>query len=107
MTESEQPEPRAVPEFDVADRMRKALRESGTGISEIAEYLGVSRTSVSNWISGRIEPSVQTMRLWALRCGVDYGWLTGGRVPATAAPGLNKLGKTVPFAQVRALGVAA
>ena len=67
--------------WDVGDRMRKALREAGIGVGEIAAYLGVARTTVSNWINGRIEPSVQTLRLWAFRCGVDYEWLRGGCPP--------------------------
>ena len=59
-----------VPEWDLADRMRKALRASGIGVQEIADYLGVTRSTVSNWVNGRIAPSVQTLRLWAIRCGV-------------------------------------
>src|SRR5215469_3400813 len=69
------------PQWDMADRLRKALRHSGVGVSEMAAYLGVSRESVSNWINGRIHPSVQTLRLWALRCGVSYDWLTDGDPP--------------------------
>jgi transcriptional regulator with XRE-family HTH domain len=68
----------AVPEWDVADRLRKSLRVAGIGVAEMADYLGVSRTSVSNWINGRIAPSIQTLRLWALRCGVSYPWLLSG-----------------------------
>ena len=81
-----------VPEFDRADRMRKALRVSGTGVQEIAEYLGVARNTVSTWINGRIEPSIQTVRLWALRTGVPYEWLQTGEEPATASgAGLPRL----------------
>jgi transcriptional regulator with XRE-family HTH domain len=61
---SEQHVPAGVPEWDVADRLRKALRVAGIGVGEMADYLGVSRTSVSNWINGRVQPSVQTLRLW-------------------------------------------
>ena len=67
-----------MPQWDLADRMRKALRQADTGVSEIADYLGVSRTSVSNWINGRVPPSTQTLRLWAIRCGVSYDWLRDG-----------------------------
>lgn len=78
-----------VPEWDLADRMRKALRASGIGVQDIADYLGVARNTVSTWINGRIVPSVQTQRLWALRCGVPYEWLhtgvSAGRGPAPAA----------------------
>ncbi len=79
---SEQTNSQHVPAWDTADRMRKALRESGVGVQEMADYLGVARNTVSTWINGRIEPSRQTLRLWALRCGVSYDWLTTG----TAAP---------------------
>ena len=64
------------PEWDLADRMRKALRESGTGVSDMADYLDVSRTAVSNWINGRIVPGRQTLMLWAIRTGVPLEWLT-------------------------------
>jgi transcriptional regulator with XRE-family HTH domain len=76
MTEQPAP-PQASPQWDVADRMRKALRESRLGVAEMADYLGVSRTSISNWINGRVSPSTQTLRLWALRTGVPYKWLSG------------------------------
>ena len=66
-----------VPEWDLGDRMRKALRKSGTRTQEIADYLGVSRASVSNWIGGRISPDTRTLRLWAMRTDVSYEWLTG------------------------------
>jgi transcriptional regulator with XRE-family HTH domain len=70
-----------VPEFDRADRMRKALRVSGISVQEIADYLGVARNTVSTWINGRIDPSTQTVRLWALRTGVPYEWLQTGEIP--------------------------
>jgi transcriptional regulator with XRE-family HTH domain len=71
------------PEFDLADRMRKAMRDAGIGSQDMADYLDVSRTSVTNWTSGRITPDTRTLRLWAMRTGVSYGWLTG--TPAEAA----------------------
>jgi transcriptional regulator with XRE-family HTH domain len=61
--------------------MRKALRHAGLGVAEMAGYLDVSRTSVSNWINGRIMPSTQTLRLWALRTGVAFEWLRGDDGP--------------------------
>lgn len=78
-----------VPVWDVADRMRKALREEDVSVQEMADYLGVKRNTVGTWINGRIQPSTQTLRLWALRCGVDYEWLARGaaerHVPAARA----------------------
>lgn len=90
-----------IPSWDVGDRMRKGLRHAGVGVQEMADYLGVARSTLGNWISGRIDPSTQTLRLWALRCGVDYEWLAYGRaeshIPAARAvsePGLNMTGST-------------
>jgi transcriptional regulator with XRE-family HTH domain len=70
-----------VPEFDLADRMRKALRVAGIGVQEMASYLGVARNTVSTWINGKIAPSTQTIRLWAIRCDVPYEWLRWGDFP--------------------------
>jgi transcriptional regulator with XRE-family HTH domain len=67
-----------VPRWDTADRMRKALRQADISVQDMAEYLGVARNTVSTWINGRIKPSSQTLRLWALRCGVPLEWLTEG-----------------------------
>lgn len=70
------------PEFDLGDRMRKALRHAGLETQEMADYLGVSRNSVSNWINGRNRPNRPALRLWAMRCGVSHAWLTTGAVSA-------------------------
>lgn len=76
---SEQPAtPLGVPQWDTADRMRKALRTASISVQEIADYLDVSRNTVGNWINGRISPSTQTLRLWALRTGVSWTWLRDG-----------------------------
>jgi len=77
----------AVPEFDLADRMRKALRTSGVGVQEMADYLGVARNTVSTWINGRIVPDTRTLRLWALRTGVSFEWLEHGEVTPANDPG--------------------
>jgi transcriptional regulator with XRE-family HTH domain len=94
--------------------MRKALRFSGTGVSEMADYLGVTRGTISTWINGRIRPSVQTLRLWALQCGVDYEWLAGspdpqrqGEHPDMGSP-VRKPGKSTPLRTIwRPVAVAA
>ena len=91
--------------------MRKALREARVSVADIASYLGVTRGTVSTWINGRIEPSVQTLRLWALRCGVDYDWLRDGRPsssPVTSPTTLVDIRKPGIRAPLRSLlGLAA
>lgn len=73
----------AVPQWNLADRMRKALTDAEISVQDMADYLEVNRSTVSRWINDSIEPSAQTLRLWALRCGVSYDWLTSD---ITAAP---------------------
>lgn len=68
----------AVPEFELSDRLRRALRHADVGSNEMAEYLEVSRHTISNWINGRTRPPATAVKLWAMRCGVDYRWLVSG-----------------------------
>lgn len=70
-------------EWDQADRMRKALRVSGVSNADMAEYLGVSRNSVSAWITGTSEPRVAFLRLFAMRTGVPFEWLKTGKAPSS------------------------
>ena len=66
-----------VPELDTADRMRVAIRHAGIGVGEMAGYFGVTAHTVGAWVNGRNRPTVQTLRLWALRTGVSFEWLAG------------------------------
>jgi transcriptional regulator with XRE-family HTH domain len=74
-------------EFDLADRLRRALRVSDVSVQEMSEYLGVSRGAVSTWINGRITPGRQTLRLFALRTGFPFEWLESGEVSGPAPSG--------------------
>jgi transcriptional regulator with XRE-family HTH domain len=98
---SEQPATSSIPDWDLADRMRKGLRKAGVSVQQMADYLGVKRNTVGTWINGRNQPSPQTLRLWAMRCGIDHYWLVHGTVEnhvaaasAIADPGLNNAGST-------------
>lgn len=77
------PPPTVVPEWDLADRLRKALRVSGLHVSDMAEYLGITRETVGRYINGHTENvPLQTLRLWSLRTGVPLEWITTGEAPA-------------------------
>ena len=75
---SAEPSAENVPPWDVADRMRKSLREAHIGVSDMADYLEVGRNTVSNWINGRTTPPGAALRLWAQRCNVSLEWLKSG-----------------------------
>ena len=69
-----------VPEFDRTDRMALALRHAGLTNQDMADYLGVTRETVSRWVNGRSTPNRGMLRLWAMRTGVPLEWLETGEV---------------------------
>jgi hypothetical protein len=44
----------------------------------MAQYLEVHRNTVSNWIYGHAKPPASAVKLWSMRTGVSYPWLTYG-----------------------------
>lgn len=64
--------------------MRKALREAHVPVQDMADYLGVSRNTVSRWINGAV------LRAWSQRTGVPYEWLAAGRPASKRDTGAKK-----------------
>lgn len=77
---SEQPSVARVPQFDLADRLRKSLRINGLEIQDIADRFEVSRNTVSRWINGNSVPKTYVLKQWALWMNVDADWLISGQV---------------------------
>lgn len=67
-----------IPVFDLADRLHKSLRVAGLRPGQMAEHLEVRGETVSRYLTGRVRPTVATLRVWALRCGVPFEWLRDG-----------------------------
>lgn len=83
MTTTQQLRPEGrVPTWDIGDRLSKALKESGVGVSDMAVQLGVSRETVGRWINGRGLPRRSALITWALVTGVDFRWLETGETQA-------------------------
>lgn len=82
-----------VPAWDLADRLRKALREANKregvdlSVEELAEELGYSRQSAGNWMAGRAEPRRAVILQWAARTGVNARWLETGEAPPMTPDG--------------------
>lgn len=72
--------------FDLADRMRKALRVAGMSVQDAAEALNVSRNTVGNWISDRTKPSQEQLVVWAAVTGAPHEWLLTGKLPDCGNP---------------------
>ena len=67
-------------DWDLVDRLHKALRVSGVGVAEMASALGVHRNTVGTYLRGRI-PDRRTLVTWAITCGVPLEWLITGKLP--------------------------
>lgn len=67
-----------VPEFEMRHRMSLALEYASVSVNDMAEHLGISRTTVSNYLHGRTKPQRAHLIAWALRCGVPFEWLVNG-----------------------------
>ena len=71
-------------EFDQADRIRRAMRVSGVGVSELATALDVNRNTIGNWINGHTTPRRRDLMAIATCTGFPYTWLETGEAPAVA-----------------------
>lgn len=67
--------------FSQGDRLRKSLQLADISSQEMADYLEVSRNTVSRWINDEREPNRSFVRLWALRTGVPLEWIETGNTP--------------------------
>lgn len=79
---SEQASGGNIPNWTIGDRLRKSLKAAGVGVQEMAEYLGVERNTVGNYINDRTRIPGPALKLWAMRTGVPLEWLRTGVEPA-------------------------
>ena len=91
----------AIPEWTLADRLRKAREHVELGKVEFADEIGVARNTVSSAENGRHRPSKLVVKAWAMRTGVPYEWIMTGQAPDTPDPTNPCLsgceGKVVPW----------
>lgn len=68
--------------FDLADRLHKALRLGRCKPGEMRRILGVSESTMTNYLNGTTRPKDGMLRQWAMRCGGDvpvtFDWLAYG-----------------------------
>ncbi|WP_373370661.1 helix-turn-helix domain-containing protein [Brachybacterium paraconglomeratum] len=75
-------QPGIIPQWTVADRLRKARELTGMDQTEFAEHAGLSRAGVSNAERGQSTPRRSTLKLWALSTGVPLRWIETGEAPS-------------------------
>ena len=59
--------------------MRVKVAVGDRDIASIAEEIGVSRTTIYNWMAGSNEPDLETLAKLAAVTGVNFSWLTSGQ----------------------------
>lgn len=74
-----------IPEWTVADRLRKAREHAGMKQIELAEEIGVSRNSISNYESSVVAPRRIVINAWSAATKVPVSWLMTGDDEATPA----------------------
>ena len=79
-----------VPQWTMADRLRKARELTGMDQTEFAAAMGVNRNTIGTAEGGTKTPRRLTVRMWAMITGVDQSWLETGR-PTTPGGGLDEL----------------
>lgn len=72
------------PEFDLADRIRKARELHGWDIGRMADEINVSRSSVSGWERRKHQPHHKNLVDIAEATRVSLAWLTGTEQPTPA-----------------------
>ena len=70
-----------VPEWTIADRARKARETAQLKQDELAERMGVARSTVQRIEQGVPEPRRTLLISWSFATGVDLGWLETGKTP--------------------------
>lgn len=61
--------------WTIGDRLRKARETAGLEQQELADIIGISRNTVSNYEKGRTQPRMLELREWSAATAVDLHWL--------------------------------
>ena len=64
-----------IPDWTVADRLRKARESAGYEQTALARELGVAKNTISNYERGAVAPRRSVVMAWAMATGVDLDWL--------------------------------
>jgi len=76
-----QPVGSRVPQWTLADRLRKARQAAPLHQQELADKIGISRHSVSSYENGDSDPARPVLVCWALATKVSPRWLQTGVEP--------------------------
>ena len=75
----------ARPQWRLEDKLRRAREFAGLDQSQLADRIGISRATVSNYERGLHAPRRPVLLTWALATGVELDWLVNEE-PRPAEP---------------------
>lgn len=61
----------------VKDRLYQAMAIRGIKPTELANKVGINKSSISNYLAGRYEPNAEKIHRFAVALNVSEGWLLG------------------------------
>lgn len=70
-----------IPEWSLADRLRKSRENAGLDQTELARVTGISRTSIVHYEAGRRSPRRPYLAVWSAATSVPIEWLETGKAP--------------------------
>jgi len=82
MTTAQRVDVGSIPQWTLGWRLARSLAHAGMTMQEMADELGVARTTVSRWINDHGAPPRRAfVNQWSLITGVPVQWLLTGEVP--------------------------
>lgn len=96
---------RNIPPITLATRLRLAREWRALDQQVLADQVGISRATVSNYETGKTTPGKLELNAWAVICDVDVEWLKTGIVgvgptglePMTSTVESQRLADILPF----------
>jgi transcriptional regulator with XRE-family HTH domain len=77
-----QPASGSIPNLTLGWRLRMSLDYANISVQQMANQLGVSRTTLSRWMADKGErPKRAYLSQWALSTGVPFEWISTGKAP--------------------------
>ena len=80
------PNTRRAPEFGLGHRLALAREVAGIDRDEMADIVGLTTQTLSNYELGKTTPAKLTLNAWAVATGVDVEWLKTGKAQEDNTP---------------------
>lgn len=66
---------------NIPDRLKEAMQDANKTAADLADETGLHHSSISRYLSGKMEPKVKAIGLLSRALGVSEMWLCGYDVP--------------------------